>query len=100
MEVDFAVDVLPGKRIDGPRVETPEAIMSMGLDGSLDDAFKQAASTLANWLSEDDKLSPSEIAQVFGVAVEYHVSEVADRNSGVILKLEKSILSSLSDASR
>lgn len=100
MEVDFAVDVLPGKRIGSPRVETPEAIMSVGLEGSLDDAFKQATSTMANWLSEDYKLTPSEIAQVLGVAAEYHVSEVADRNSGVILKLKKSVLSSLSDSSR
>lgn len=100
MDVDFTVDVLPGKRIDSPRVETPEAIISMGLDGSLDDAFREATSSMANWLSQDYKLTPSEIVQVLGVAAEYHVSEVADRNSGVILKLKKSILNSLGDTSR
>lgn len=96
MDVDFSVDVLPGKRIGSPRVETPEAIISMGLDGSLDDSFRDATSEMAIWLSEDYKLTPSEIAQVLGVAAEYHVSEVADRNSGVILKLKKSVLASLS----
>jgi amidase len=95
MDVDFTVDVLPGKRIGGPRVETPQDFISMGLDGSLDDAFRDATSNMANWLSEDYKLTPSEIAQVLGVAAEYHVSEVADRNSGVTLKLKKSVLASL-----
>jgi acetamidase/formamidase len=95
MDVDFTVDILPGKHINGPRVETPDAIISMGLSGSLDDAFKEATSTMADWLRQDYKLTPSEIAQILGVAAEYHVSEVADRNSGVTLKLKKSVLATL-----
>jgi amidase len=67
----------------------------MGLNGSLDDAFKSATSDMATWLEEDYKLTPSEIAQVLGTAAEYHVSEVADRNAGMILKIKKARLATL-----
>ena len=92
MDVELTVDVIPNKHIGDPRVETPEAIISMGLDGSLDDAFKEATSDMAAWLAEDYKLTPSEVAQVIGAAAEYRVSEAADRNAGVVLKLRKTYL--------
>jgi amidase len=95
MDVELAVDVIPDKHIGDPRVETETHIISMGLDGSLDDAFKDATSDMASWLAEDYKLTPSEIAQVLGTAAEYHVSEVADRNAGVVLKISKARLATL-----
>ena len=67
----------------------------MGLAGSLDDAIKEATSNMASWLEQDYKLTPTEIAQFLGVASEYHISEVADRNAGIVLKISKSKLSTL-----
>jgi len=95
MDVEFTVDVLPGKRIGGRRIETPTDLITMGLQGSVDDALKEATNNMANWLEQDYKLTPTEIAQFLGVASEYHISEVADRNAGVILKIAKSKLSTL-----
>jgi amidase len=95
MDVELTVDVIPNKRIGDPRVETATDIITMGLDGSIDDAFKEATGDMATWLAEDYKLTPSEIAQVLGTAAEYHVSEVADRNAGVILKISKARLATL-----
>ena len=63
--------------------------MAMGLAGSLDDAFRTATSNMAQWLASDYKLTPSEIAQVLGTAAEYKVGEVADRNVGMVLKIDK-----------
>jgi len=94
-DVEFTVDVIPGKRVGFPRIETPTHIISMGLEGSLDDAFRSATSNMAKWLAEDYKLNPSEIAQVIGTAAEYKVSEVADRNSGIVLKISKERLQPL-----
>jgi len=85
MDVEFTVDVIPGKRIPSVRVESPTHIIAMGLSGSIDDAFKTATANMAQWLAEDYKLTPSEIAQVLGTAAEYKVSEVADHGpSGTI----------------
>jgi acetamidase/formamidase len=95
MDVELTVDVIPNKRIGDPRVETATDIITTGLDGSLDDAFKEATSDMASWLEEDYKLTPSEVAQVLGTAAEYHVSEVADRNAGMVLKISKARLATL-----
>ena len=89
MDVTVTVDVIPNKRIGFPRVENATEIITMGLDGSIDGAFKEATNDMATWLGEDYKLTPSEIAQVMGTAAEYHVSEVADRNAGVVLKIQQ-----------
>ncbi len=50
------------------------------------------------WLAEDYALTASEIAQVIGSAAEYKVSEVADRNSGIVLKMNKERLQALRPA--
>jgi amidase len=89
MDVEFTVDVIPHKRISTPRVESATHVMVVGLDGSLDDAFRAATSGMAQWLEQDYKLTPSEIAQVIGSAAEYKVAEVADRNAAIVLKISK-----------
>ncbi len=95
MDVTFTVDVIPGKRIPGIRVESPTHVMAMGLGGSLEDALREATSNMAELLTTDYKLTPSEVAQVLGTASEYRVSELADRNAGVVLKINKERLKSL-----
>ena len=94
-DVEFSVDVLPGKHMFGRRIETPTHIITMGLSASLDDALKGATDGMAKWLNEDYNLTPSETAQVLGTAAEYKISEVADRNSGVVLKINKQRLDGL-----
>jgi amidase len=94
MDVEFTVDVIPEKRASGPRVENATSIMAMGL-GSVDDAVKGATSNMASWLADDYKLTPSEVAQVLGTATHYTISELADRNAGVVLKLDKARLQTL-----
>ena len=100
MDVEFTVDILPGKRLGGRRIETQTDLIAMGLAGSLDDAIKEATSNMANWLEQDYKLTPTETAQFLGVASEYHISEVADRNAGIVLKIAKSKLSTLAPPSK
>jgi acetamidase/formamidase len=94
MDVEFTVDVIPEKRASGPRVENATSIMAMGL-GSVDYAVKGATSTMASWLADDNQLTPSEVAQVLGTATHYTISELADRNAGVVLKLDKARLQTL-----
>jgi amidase len=100
MDVEFTVDVIPAKRIPGPRVESATHVMAMGLAGSLDDAFREATANMAQWLTDEYKLTPSEVAQVLGTSAEYKVSEVADRNAGMVLKINKERLKSLASAAK
>ncbi|HWY43628.1 MAG TPA: acetamidase/formamidase family protein [Candidatus Sulfotelmatobacter sp.] len=98
MDVEFSVDIIPAKRIGAPRVESATHIMVVGLAGSLDEAFRIATANMAQWLTEDYKLTSSEVAQVLGTSSEYKVSEVADRNAGIVLKINKERLASLAPA--
>jgi acetamidase/formamidase len=100
MDVEFTVEVLAGKRLPGPRVESATHIIAMGLAGSLDDAFRGATSNMAAWLTEKYALAPSEVAQVLGTSAEYKVSEVADRNAGMVLMLRKDRLQALTPATK
>ena len=98
MDVEFTVDVIPEQRLPGVRVESGTHIMTVGLGGSLEDAVREATSGMAQWLSDTYKLTPSEVAQVLGTASEYKISEMADRNAGVVLKLNKERLAGLAAA--
>ena len=89
MDVTVRVDVLQGKHLNGPRVETADALIAMGLGGDLEDALQGATANMADWLQDDYRLTPSEQAEFLGVASEIHISEVADRNAGVVLKIKK-----------
>lgn len=98
MDVEFTVEVLPAKRIPGPRVESATHIIAMGLGGSLDEAFRLATANMFQWLTEQYALTPSEVAQVLGTSAEYKVSEVADRNAGMVLMIGKDRLKALTKA--
>jgi amidase len=98
MDVEVTVDVIPNKHVPGPRVESPTHLMAMGLAGSLDDAFRESTANMASWLTDQFKLTPSEVAQVLGTSAEYKVSEAADRNAGMILKINKERLKTLAVA--
>ena len=50
---------------------------------------------MIQWLEQDCDLTPSESAQVLGSMAEYTISEVPDRNAGVILRLRKDLLQRL-----
>jgi len=95
MDVEFTVGVIAGKRVPGPRVESETHIMAMGLGGSIDDAFRDATVNMAGWLTETYGLTPTEVAEVLGTSAEYKVSEVADRNAGVVVKINKKRLEGL-----
>ena len=98
MDVEFTVDVIQRKHIPGPRVESATHWMAVGLAGSLDDAMRSATANMASWLTDVYKLTPSEIAQVLGSAAEYKISEVADRNAGIVVKINKERLKGLTAA--
>jgi acetamidase/formamidase len=95
MEVEFTVDVLPGRSSITPRVESPTHRMAIGLAGSLDEALREATFGLVQWLQQDYKLNGSEVAQILGTAVEYRIAEIADRSVGVVAKISRERLAGL-----
>jgi amidase len=95
MDVTVTVELVHDVPVRGPFLETPTHFMAIGLDGSIDTAFQDATERMENYLARVYKLTPQEFAMVLGTAAEYKVSEAADRNAGVVLKMAKSKLDTL-----
>ncbi len=95
MEVEITVDVIKGKAIGMPRVESPTQLMVLGQAGSLDDALRSATTGMIQWLQKDYGLTLSECAQILGSAVRYSVANLAGRSVGVAAKIDKVVLGSM-----
>lgn len=95
MEVEIEVNVIPKKRISGPRVESATHLMVLGQSGSLDEAVRDATIGMVQWLQQDYRLSLSECAQLMGASGQFVVVNLAGRSVGVAAKLDKSVLGTL-----
>lgn len=95
LEVAFTVDVQRGRSAGGPRAETAEHVMSIGVAGSLDEALRRATSDMARWLEADHKLSATEAALVMGFALAYDVPDVVPPWVSVVARLPKASLATL-----
>jgi acetamidase/formamidase len=95
MEFSFTVELIKGKGLGMPRAENAEYRMASGIANSLPEALQAATTNLSQWLANDFKLSPNEIALVLGTAIRYEVAEVVDPMVHVVAKIEKKSLAGL-----
>jgi amidase len=95
MDVEFTVDVVRGRPVSMPRIESSTQIMVLGQGGSLDDALRAATAGMAQWLQQDYGLSLSESAKLFGGAMQYEVANLAGRSVGIAAKLDKDVLAGI-----
>jgi amidase len=98
MDIEFTVDVIPGKSWQMPRAENDEYLMAMGIAGSLGEAFQIATSQMARWLEEKYGLNPAQAASVLGTAMRYDIAEVVDPYVNVVAKVSKHALASIEPA--
>ncbi|HEY1342982.1 MAG TPA: acetamidase/formamidase family protein [Bryobacteraceae bacterium] len=96
MDVEFTVTLIQRQQISGPRAETDEYLMAMGIANSLPDALRRATTELARWLEHDYKLSANEAAVVLGTAMRYDIAEVVDPQVHIVAKVPKAALAGLS----
>jgi amidase len=92
MDVEFSVDAIKHSFIATPRVETATHYAAIGIAGSIDEATRRATSGMVQWLQQEYHLTVSETALVLGSSAEYRISEIADRDASVVLKLRKDLL--------
>ena len=95
MQVEFTVGLVKGQSTNGPRAESDEYLMSMGIGNSLPEALQLATTQLVNWLQKDYKLEPNEAAVVLGTAMQYNIAEVVDPLVHVVAKIRKDAIASL-----
>ncbi|WP_311238923.1 MULTISPECIES: acetamidase/formamidase family protein [unclassified Xanthomonas] len=92
MDVTVTVDLIKGRSVSMPRVESPTQIMVLGQAGSLDEALKSASTGMVQWLQQDYGLTLSQSAQVLGTALHYSIPNLAGRSVGVAAKIDKALL--------
>lgn len=100
MDVTFTVDLVRGRDIPGPRVESPTHVMAIGQAGTMEDATRLATANLTQWLEQDYGLSLAESALLLGSAVEYRIVTLAGQNIGMVAKLPKERLTGLAPIRR
>ena len=93
MDVEFSVDVIKKAAVTGPRVETADAIISVGaqaeFQSSLDRALQLATTDMVKWLTSDYGLEPWAAHLVIGYQGRYDVVTV---QGSMALRIPKSAL--------
>ena len=81
MDVEFSVEIKKNARVNGPRVETADYVISLGsqpeFSSSLDRGLQMATTDMIRWLTGDYQLEPWAAHQLIGAAGKYDVVTVA-----------------------
>jgi amidase len=93
MDVEFTVDLIKGKSISWPRLETDEYIMVLGSARPLLQALQHATTELQRWLMTEYGFDERGSALLMGHVLEYDVANVVDPHFTVVAKLPKRLLS-------
>lgn len=75
-----------------PRVETADALMTVGSGPTVSEALQRATLELHHWLDDDFGLSEVSVSIVMGQAIEYEVASVAGRQSTIVARIRKAVL--------
>lgn len=100
LDVEFSVELLSSRPLATPRVESADAIATLGQAGSLDEAVRLATAGMVQWLAQDYGLDDRESSLVIGTAAELRIATLAGRNAGVALRLSKDKLRMLRPTGR
>ncbi len=82
-EFNITVDVVKGKPLDFPRIETPKSWITMGFDPDLNKAWGQAKMQTAKLLSEQRSISAGEAKILMASVSDCRVSQVVNIKKGI-----------------
>jgi acetamidase/formamidase len=91
-DVTFTVDLIKGKKINWPRLENDEVIMTIGSTRPLIDALRIACSDMVNLLVTDHGYDKYEALQLLGQAAKLEIANVVDPQYSVACILDKKYL--------
>jgi acetamidase/formamidase len=82
-EFNITVEVIKGKPLDFPRIETPKSWITMGFDQDLNKAWDQAKAQTVKFIAEDRKISPEQAAKLMSTTSDCRVSQVVNVKKGI-----------------
>lgn len=92
LNVKVKIDLIKGRSIGWPRLETDDYLMSTGSYRPLEDAFRIAYKDLVMWLVEDYGMEMMDAYQLCSQVGEADVAQVVDPNYTVVAKVAKKYL--------
>ncbi|MEO5580500.1 MAG: acetamidase/formamidase family protein [Gemmatimonadaceae bacterium] len=92
MDVILEIDLIKGKTIDWPRLETKDHIMVVGSARPLMDAFRLAHVELIEWLADDYGFGKLDAYALLGQVGESSIANVVDPLYSVVAKFPKRFL--------
>jgi acetamidase/formamidase len=82
-EFNITVEVIKGRPLDFPRIETPKSWITMGFDQDLNKAWDQARTQTIKFLAEQRKISADEAAKLMPTISDCRVSQVVNVKKGI-----------------
>jgi amidase len=92
MRVRLQVDLLKGRTIAWPRLESDTSLMAVGAYRPVDDATRIAFTELVAWIHTDYGLSDLDAYELLSKVAKIHLVEMVDPNYVVIASVEKRFL--------
>src|SRR5712692_6830113 len=86
------INVLKGKKINWPRFENDDAIMTVGAYRPLDDCLRIAFTELVGWIHQDYGLSELDAYELLSKVAKIHLNEMVDPNYVIVASIEKKFL--------
>jgi amidase len=86
------VDVIKNKKINWPRFENDQAIMTVGAYRPLDDCLRIAFTELVAWIHADYGLSEFDAYELLSKVARIHLNEMVDPNYVVVASIDKKYL--------
>jgi acetamidase/formamidase len=82
-EFNITVEVVKGRPLDFPRIETPKSWITMGFDQDLNKAWDQVKAQTVKFLSEQRNVSADQAAQLLPTVSDCRVSQVVNIKKGI-----------------
>lgn len=86
------VTVIKKKKINWPRFENDDAIMTVGAYRPLDDCLRIAFTELVAWIHSDYGLSEMDAYELLSKVAKIHLNEMVDPNYVIVASIEKKYL--------
>ncbi len=90
--IKLRFDLIKGKRVDWPRVESPEEIMTICSDKPLEEAAKLAFMELIKWMESDYNFEKVDAYMLLSLAAKLNVTQMVNSLYTVTAKIPKQYL--------
>jgi acetamidase/formamidase len=92
LQARVQVNLIKGQKINWPRFENEDAIMTVGAYRPLDDCLRIAFTELIGWIHQDYGLSELDAYELLSKVAKIHLNEMVDPNYVIVASIEKKYL--------